>query len=330
MKQAYIYVNYANIVVLQTYLDIIKQALENVGYKCEYVKSLEGVDKKSLILHPMGIDAFKFYLKGYKNFILWQQGETADESFLRNKSKIRHFLLNWIDVFAMKKAKYIFYVSKYMRTHYQKLGHTSFEPKSYIMPCFNESLDPTVFDNKNYENKVFCYVGSLDLWQCFRETAELYKKIENKIPNTKFKVLTFNVPEGEQIIKEIGIRNYEIKCVPKEQVKSELLEVTYGFIIRKDNIVNRVATPTKFSSYMAAGVIPIFSSCLDDFNRLSINMKYALGLDQDYRVEDIISFTKQPIDIKELKAEYADIFNSYYSSDIHSNNIKSKLLVIGS
>lgn len=326
MKKAYIYINYANIVVLQTYLDVIKKSLENVGYDCKYVKTLKDVDRKSLIVHSMGIDAFKFYLKGYNNFILWQQGETADESYLRNRSKLRHFLLNRIDVFAMKKARYIFYVSEYMRTHYQKLGHTSFVSKSYIMPCFNESLGLDVFKRKNYNNKVFCYVGSLDLWQCFRETAELYKKIEDKIQNTKFKVLTFNVSEGERIIKEMGIRNYEIKSVPKDQVKNELLEATYGFIIRRDNIVNRVATPTKFSSYMSAGVIPIFSSCLDDFNNLSTKMKYVLSLNQDYKIENILRFTEQPINISELEREYNEIFNSYYSADIHCRNITDRFL----
>lgn len=328
MKQAYFYINYANIVVLQTYLDVIKKALEDLGYECHYVKSLDDVDKKSLIIHCMGVDAFRFYLKGYKNFMLWQQGETADESYLRNKSRIRHGALNWIDVFAMKRAKFIFFVSKYMKSHYEKIAHTSFKNKSYIMPCFNEFFDENVFRSKNYDDKVFCYVGSLDLWQCFRETAELYKQIEDRLTDTKFKVLTFNVSEGKKIIKELGIKSYEIKSVPKDQVKNELLEASYGFILREDNIVNRVATPTKFSSYMAAGVIPVFSSCLTDFNSIANELKYALGLKQDYRIEDILRFIQTPVDIKEIKREYAKIFNSYYSFIRHSENIKNRLLRI--
>lgn len=325
MKQAYFYINYNNIVVLKTYLEIIKDALIKLGYDCFYVKSLEGVDKKSLIIHVMGIDAVKFYLKGYRNFILWQQGATADESYMRNQSKFRYWLLNKLDIFAMKKAKFILFVSEYMRNHYQELSRTSFVNKSYIMPCFNESLNPNVFRLKDYSKKIFCYVGSLDLWQCFRETAELYKKIEEKVANTKFKVLTFNVSDGERIIKEIGIQNYEIKSVPKEQVKDELLEASYGFIIRDDNIVNRVATPTKFSSYMAAGVIPIFSSCLDDFNSVSKTMKYALGLNQDYHFIDILRFIERPVNIDEIIKEYSNIFNSYYSFKLHSQKIKRKL-----
>ena len=73
MKQAYIYINYPNIIVLQSYLEIVQKALIQNGYTCEFVKSLKGINKKSLIVYPMGIDAFKYYWRDYKNFILWQQ-----------------------------------------------------------------------------------------------------------------------------------------------------------------------------------------------------------------------------------------------------------------
>lgn len=323
MKKAYFYTNYNNIVVLKTYLDVIKSALTNCGYECTYVKSLEAIDKESLIVHVMGIDAVKYYLKGYKNFILWQQGATADESYMRNHSKIRYWILNKIDVFAMKKAKFILFVSDYMRHHYEELAHRSFLDKSYLMPCFNEQLDSQIFRRKDYANKTFCYVGSLDLWQCFRETVGLYKSIESEIPNTKLKILTFDVEKGRQILNEFGIVNYEIKQVPKEQVKQELIESSYGFIIREDNMVNRVATPTKFSSYMSAGVIPIYSSCLIDFDTesKSKNMKYALGLPQKIDMTKIIEFLNNDVDTEEIQAEYDNLFSTYYSENYHANNI---------
>lgn len=327
MKKAYFYTNYNNIVVLKTYLDVVKSALTSLGYDCEFVKSLEGIDKSSIIVHVMGIDAAKYYLKGYRNFILWQQGATADESYLRNHSNIRYWLLNKLDVFAMKKAKFILYVSEYMQSHYENISHLSFSEKSYIMPCFNEELDTSIFRNKDYSNKTFCYVGSLDLWQCFPETLMLYKKIENRIPESRLKILTFNVKEGERLLKEYGIRNYEIKCVPKEQVKEELMSASYGFIIRKDNTVNRVATPTKFSSYLSSGVMPIFSSCLIDFDTVSKtkNMKYVLGVNQDYDIDKIIDFVQRPVDINKLENEYMDLFSTYYSIDYHTKNITKQL-----
>lgn len=317
MKQAYIYINYPNIVVLQSYLEVVKKTLESRGYKCEFVKSLEAIDKKSLIVHPMGIDAFKYYLKGYKNFILWQQGATADESYMRNHSKFRYWILNKIDTFAMKKARFILYVSDYMREHYEQLAGCSFKEKSYIMPCFNEVYDEAVYQYKDYEKKIFTYVGSLDLWQCFDQTAILYKQIEEHIPNTLFKVLTFNVDEAKRILSEKGVRNYSVACVPKEKVKQELLETTYGFILREDNMVNRVATPTKFSSYLASGVIPIFSDCLRDFSKASEGMTYVLKVPADYTLESIIEFVNKGINPHDIQKEYFEILNGHYSAPIH-------------
>lgn len=321
MKQAYIYINYPNIVVLQSYLEVVQKALIKNGYTCEFIKSLKGIDKRALIVHPVAIDAFKFYLKGYENFILWQQGANADESFMRNRSKLRYWILNKIDTFTMKKAKFILYVSEYMQKHYEKLASKSFVDKSYIMPCFNEEYDESVYQHKDYDQKVFTYVGSLALWQCFDQTAILYRQIEKNIPNTLFKVLTFSVDEAKRILKEKGIKNYSVACVPKEQVKQELLETTYGFILREDNMVNRVATPTKISSYLAAGVIPIFSDCLRDFAAVSTNLKYALKVRTNYSVEEVVSFVSKYIDKEELQEEYKKFFKEYYSVELHCSNL---------
>ena len=88
--------NYPNVVVLNVYLDVIKEALARLNFQCEYIKDFEGVSKQDLIVFPMGKDAFKYYFKGYRNFILWQQGATGAESYMRHSSKIRSGILNYI------------------------------------------------------------------------------------------------------------------------------------------------------------------------------------------------------------------------------------------
>ena len=221
-KKAYIYINYPNIVVLGVYLDVIKEALTGLGYVCEYRKDLDGVAKQDLIVFPMGKDAFRYYWKGYHNLILWQQGATGAESFMRHSSKLRRFVLNFMDCFIMKKAKMIFFVSRYMQKYYEALAHTGFGEKAYVMPCYNETLDSGVFAKKDYSKKVFTYVGSLDLWQCFQETVEIYAEIEKRVPDAFFRVLTFQTEKAERILAEKKIKNYSVACVPKEQVKAEL------------------------------------------------------------------------------------------------------------
>lgn len=331
MKKAFIYINYPNIVVLKCYLDVVKESLEKIGYTCEYVNSLSNVNKSELIVFPMGNDAFKYYHKGYHNFILWQQGVTSEESFLRHKSNIRRFILNFMDVFAMKKAKLILYVSESLRHYYEKVGHTSFASKSYIMPCFNEKLINIDLSYKDYNKLRFAYVGSLSVWQCFDETLTIYKKIEDNVQDTFIKILTFQEDEAIKKVKNIGIKNYEIKSVPQEQVRKELENVSYGFVIRGDSIVNKVATPTKLSSYLAAGVLPIYSICLEDFYRITKNMSLALPLqhnDMNYAAKAIIEFINTDKDKTLIENEIVKLFSTYYSNKYHTKELSQKLSTI--
>ena len=316
-KKAYIYINYPNIVVLGVYLDVIKEALTGLGYVCEYRKDLDGVAKQDLIVFPMGKDAFRYYWKGYHNLILWQQGATGAESFMRHSSKLRRFVLNFMDCFIMKKAKMIFYVSRYMQKYYQDLAHTGFGEKAYVMPCYNETLDSGVFAKKDYSKKVFTYVGSLDLWQCFQETVEIYAEIEKRVPDAFFRVLTFQTEKAERILAEKKIKNYSVACVPKEQVKA----AAYGFILRHDIDVNRVATPTKISSYLSAGVLPIYSSCLKDFHALAAGKAFAFALDPGADPEALISYVNQDIDKDTVQKEIEAVFATYYSTENHIRNI---------
>ena len=221
----------------------------------------------------------------------------------------------------MKKAKMIFYVSKYMQEYYEKLAHTNFDHKAYVMPCFNEVLDKQVFGRKDYSKKTFTYVGSLDLWQCFNETVGIYAEIEKRIPDAFFKVLTFNIEKAEKIIKEKNIQNYSVACVPKEQVKSELEEVTYGFIIRHDIEVNRVATPTKISSYLSAGVLPIYSTCLKDFHAQAYGKAFAYALNPEEGIDGLIHYINGGLDKGIVQQEIEDLFSTYYSTETHITNI---------
>lgn len=320
-KRAYIYNNYANIVVLSVYLDVIKDALTEVGYECEYIKSLDGIPKKDLIVFPMGKDAFRYYFKGYHNIALWQQGVTGAESFMRHQSKLRSFILNFMDCFVMKKAKMIFYVSQYMQKYYETMAHTSFAEKSYVMPCFNESYDAEIFDKKDYSKKVFTYVGSLDLWQCFNEISDTYAEIERQIPDAFFKVLTFNTEKAKQILDEKNIKNYSVACVPKEQVKQELADVSFGFILRHDIDVNRVATPTKISSYLSAGVLPIYSPSLKDFHAHAEGKSFAFALGAGDKADGLINYVNGNINKNEVKKEIEELFDTYYSTENHVKNI---------
>ena len=323
MKNAYIYVNYDNIVVLNVYLKIIKGGLERAGYKCSYIKNLKGVAKKDFVVFSTAKDAFIYYLRGYRNLLLWQQGLQGEESYMRNHSSARKAILNYMDRFTVKKAKVVFFVSECMKQYYEALVHKDLSNKCYIMPCFNERFDEKILIQKDYSKKIFAYVGSLSVWQCFNETVELYLKIEESIKGAFFKVLTFDVEQAEKILQEKKVKNYIVKRVPQEQVKAELEDVVFGFMLRQNVIVNRVATPTKISSYLSAGVFPIYSPCLIDFHKQASGKNFAFPVNSDDGIQPLLDFINKDKNKDIIDKEIKELFATYYSETDHEERISA-------
>ena len=323
MKEAFFYLNYDNVVVLKDYLDVLFVALENNGYLCKYVKDLKGISKKSLVVFPMGNDAFKFYIKGFRNIVFWQQGATADESYLRHKSILRKTILNFMDCFIIKRAKLNIFVSLELQNYYEDLMKKKIGNYSFIMPCFNDQYDKSIVDiaKKDYGLHSFAYVGSLTDWQCFDETIDLYKQIEDSICDSFLKVLTFQKEEAIRIIKSKGVKNFSVKTVKKEEVKNELKDISYGFVIRKDILVNRVATPTKFSSYLAAGVLPIYSDCLKDFSRGCGGYNISFEVGESTPLDNICGFVKKEKNSQQIEQSIVNVFNTYYSPKKYVNEL---------
>jgi hypothetical protein len=199
------------------------------------------------------------------------------------------------------------------------------------MPCFNETLDDLDLSQKDYSKFRFAYVGSLSVWQCFDETLKIYKRIEDAIPDASIKILTFQEDEARKKVKSVGIKHYEIKSVPQEQVREELGDVSYGFVIRGESIVNKVATPTKLSSYLAAGVLPIYSTCLRDFYKVTRKMNIALPLQTSevaVASKNIIEFINTDKDKSRIEQEIMKLFSTYYSAEYHEKKLSEKLATL--
>jgi hypothetical protein len=108
-------------------------------------------------------------------------------------------------------------------------------------------------------------------------------------------------------------------------VSKELQSIKFGFCIREDTPINNVATPTKLSSYVANGVMPIYTSAVKDFDNMVRNSKYAFCYDDDLFEEKIDTIMGRDIDWNEIYKEYDDILSSYYSKKYHSENIYQSL-----
>ena len=107
-----------------------------------------------------------------------------------------------------------------------------------------------------------------------------------------------------------------------------LKKCKFGFIIREDCPINNVATPTKLSTYMSNGIIPIVSNCIHEYDRFFKDYKYVVSVEDKVDLADIEILSQESIDPDSIYNEFKGFFNAYYNSEEHIKAICNKLRLI--
>ena len=104
--QLNIYNPYKNVVVTKEYISTIEAAFKSSGYEVSYVNSLQRQKKDAGcdVLVIAVKDAIEARRKGYRKVFLWVQGIIPEESYMRNKSWLRHRVLSFIEKKQLDKA----------------------------------------------------------------------------------------------------------------------------------------------------------------------------------------------------------------------------------
>ena len=320
-----IYNPYPNTVVTELYVSVISEAVRANEIICNPIAKLDknNSNKNAAVIVIAAKDAIRAHRCGYKTIILWTQGIIPEESYLRHHSRVRSLILSNIEKKALKVSDFLLYVSDAMRIHYEKKYNIKKE-KYYIMPCFNDEIHESSFYKQDkYKNNTFIYAGGMDVWQCFEETVMLYKKIETMLPDTVLKVFTKDQDSAEIILKKHEVNNYSLGFVSPNQIGEEMANVKFGFSLREDNPVNNVATPTKISTYIAYGVIPIYSDCIKGFSEISEECKYSVRINKDASdINRIIELANAYINPDDVLQSMKSCYGEYFSFDYHKKNLR--------
>lgn len=306
------------------YLQLIKQALEEKYSVCVMsVSSIKNIGRDDVVVTISPAAYFLLLLKNPKQKIIyWFQGIAAEElaylySGLKNALKVK--LFTYLEHRILKRSLLVVFVSESMRLYYRR--KCGYDKTNYvIIPCFNKqktvSISQILGNNKHkYDTPSFVYAGSVNQWQCIEETVYLFSLIKKRIEHATLTLLTAD-KEGAQRILEAYNVSAEIKYIPLNELDKELQKYKYGFILRRDIPLNRVSTPTKLSSYLANGVIPIYSTVIDSFQEPLADKHYAIPADVNDLsglCEQVCSFDSRPVDTAVMEQEYTAIFDSFYN-----------------
>lgn len=320
--------------VTEYYYKIILSALAENNYKVVQLESTSTQNIKQITsgdyVLVTTLQTFrKLFYKGIRNFIYWFQGISPEEYRMMRpgiKGLVGYYHLSFLEKKAIKTVKYKIGVSKYLFEHYEKKYGVSVPIESvFIMPCFNSDFSTDSFKTPDkYTNNVFTYAGGLQAWQGFEDILKIYKCIEEKYKNVSLRIYCKEKELAKTIIDSYDIHHYTLDCVPQSEMENVLRQCKFGFIIREDNVINNVATPTKLATYIGNGVIPIFTPTIWAYKDLAKRYKYLICDTPDNIVDNLSDFMEN-IDIDALLREYKRIFEEYYNREDYVLKLSSFL-----
>lgn len=221
----------------------------------------------------------------------------------------------------MKKIKYPICVSKYQVQFYEEKYHLNLK-HAFVMPCFNGEFNSEHFYiSDKYKNNVFCYAGGIQVYQGFNLILDIYKKIEDRYPNTFLKIYTFDLEKAKKIIKTYNIKNFSVESVPQSEVDDVLAKCKFGFLIRDNNMINQVATPTKLANYLGNGVVPIFTDTIKAYADIAKEYEhlYCFGdTDKDIVIDKALHDVIAPDD---LEKEYRNVMDKFFNPHKYSEQL---------
>lgn len=317
------------------YLEMIEQAFRELNFDFERIEKIKKAKGCIVItIRPRDMVLYKvIYPNNY--YVNWYQGIGPEEFLLMKEQKwykhIGSYLLEYFEKKALKNCSLNVFVSNAMKKHY--LAKYRFEEKeSIVVPCFNKKLDTKniLKRDKEYSNFSFVYAGTFYPWQCLDRTLQIYKEIENRYSNSSITLLTKEKSKAIRLLEKYNIKNYNIDFVPLELLDDKLQKFKYGFLIRDKSIINYVATPTKMNTYIALGLIPIYTNVVDSFDKnLKLN-SYQVCLKNNIDVKEMANeIIKHHLETDLKNTEHAfilkQIFSEYYSKEKYIELIKYKV-----
>jgi len=168
-------------------------------------------------------------------------------------------LFDRVERAAVEHADHVIVVSDAMRRHLEEKYPGGVRGKFIVLPIL-QKVPADRFKKPSITGKpVIIYSGGLQKWQqvpkmidAIQQTAQDYEyRFYCPAPQEVLAMLPENLRSSPSIV--VGSK-------PPEEIFPAYRECHYGFILREDIIVNRVACPTKLMEYLAADIIPIVDS----------------------------------------------------------------------
>lgn len=306
-------------VYLYIYIKGNQSEVVNINDNCEYIKlhllfdyfKIKKLIKTFDIVYIHSIYQLRFalpFLSKNQQITLDFHGVIPEELAYNSRffsSKLYSFL-EWI---ASRNFTNIVFVTKSMLNYFDKKYSKSLVKKIYY-PIITKNVlnkkDIITIDGIEKNDIIFIYSGNAQSWQRLDKVVDFIKN--TKKDNYTYIFLTRDV---EQIKKQIQVCNIEsskiyIKTVLPSELASYYEISNYGFLIRDDHVLNRVANPTKMLEYLYFGITPIVD--LVDIGDYT-NYDFVKYIDYDYQFKKTKSKKNILLSEEYMRFHGEDLYN---------------------
>ncbi|MEA4912302.1 MAG: glycosyltransferase [Oscillospiraceae bacterium] len=139
--------------------------------------------------------------------------------------------------------------------------------KEILLPVFNSDIGVQLEKSPGRTTVVFA--GGVQKWQNIEAMQDAVRRCPAAVDYRFFVAdkAAFLTKWGEAPLPE----NVRVDTVAPRELNRQYESCHYGFLLRDDTPLNRVACPTKMIEYLKYGIVPIlFSSCIGDFSALGL------------------------------------------------------------
>lgn len=240
----------------------------------------------------------------HKPIYLWMQGDTPAESYMAHHSKLRRYLLQRVVAFSFRKVAGIVYVSDAMKEYYENCYKRTAK-NNIVVPCLSE-FDGEECDVERIPNS-FVYIGGLSVWQCFDEILDIYRQLRTE--GSTFHIITLNTETARETAQAIlgDTKNVEIYSITdRSRIPETLNKFQYGFLIRRHDVVNQVASPIKFLEYISCGVNVIMTDAVPSYAKIV----------KDYGIGSVVEIG-QPCKLNPYNDNAKLVYRQLFDRDIY-------------
>jgi hypothetical protein len=229
---------------------------------------------KIIYIHSIyNANHISYLLKMFKKKIIWDvHGAVPEEiEYLTPENTELVTKFNHIEKTIIQNSKHIIVVSDSMEIHLRNKYKIT-EDKFVKLPIFiDEQINQEDLKKINWNKKEsVIYAGGTTKWhnvdlmiQCAKERYFDFGFLffSHDIETFKKKLLEANI-----------LDNVSLASVSPKDVQEACKTAKFGFLLRDDHVLNKVACPTKLIQYFYFGIIPIIKfSSIGDFGNLKFS-----------------------------------------------------------